>query len=331
MYYYFSFRRIGIFFLLSVSFSNYVNAAGSAPHIERQEWTFEGVKGQFDRAQLQRGFQIYKEVCSACHGLKRVYWRNLVEKGGPEFPVEAVKALAGEWPNQITDGPNDSGEMFERPALLSDPILGPYKNEKAARAAQNGALPPDLSLIARARNPEYHGSVFGHPTHMIRDIVSAYQEGGPDYIHALLTGYKEIPSYVRDEKGVLHSAGTEAAGSKAVESCVSITKGEEGNPDTCVTLSEGMNYNAAFPGGQIAMPPMLSDGAVQYMKGTAGSAVAPETVDQYARDIASFLAWAADPHLNVRKQIGWQALLFILVTTVLLFIGKKRIWSRVEH
>lgn len=306
-------------------------AAGSSPHIERQQWSFEGVKGQFDRAQLQRGFQIYKEVCSACHGLKRVNWRNLSQEGGPQFPEAAVKALAAEWPNQITDGPNDAGDMFERPALLSDPILGPYKNENAARAAQNGALPPDLSLIARARNPEYHGSVFGHPTHMLKDIFSAYQEGGPDYIYALLTGYKEIPTYSRDEKGQLHPAGGESSTGKNLETCVSISEGEQGNPDTCVTLSEGMNYNAAYPGGQIAMPPLLTDGGVQYMKGADGKSTAPETVDQYARDIASFLAWAADPHLNQRKQIGWQAVLFIVVTTILLFIGKKRIWSRVEH
>lgn len=317
--------------MLCVIATNLSYAAGGAPQIDRQQWTFEGVSGQFDRAQLQRGFQIYKEVCSACHGLKRVFWRNLTEKGGPEFPEEAVKALAGEWPNQITDGPNDAGEMFDRPALLSDPILGPYKNENAARAAQNGALPPDLSLIARARNPEYHGSVFGHPSHMIGDIFSAYQEGGPDYIFALLTGYKDIPSYTRDDKGQLHPNETENSAGKKTESCVSVSKGEDGNPDICVTLSEGMNYNAAYPGGQIGMPPMLSDGAVQFVKGEDGNPVAPETVEQYARDIASFLAWAADPHLNERKKIGWQALLFIVVTTILLFIGKKHIWSRAEH
>lgn len=307
------------------------NAAGSAPHIERQQWSFSGVTGTYDKAQLQRGFQVYQNVCSACHGLERLSWRNLVEEGGPEFPEEAVKALAAEWPNQITDGPNDEGEMFERPALLSDPIRGPYKNENAARAAQNGAYPPDLSLMAKARNPEYHGSVFAHPTHMLRDILTAYQEGGSDYLYALLTGYKDIPSYVRDEKGHLKPVGAEGAGGKKVETCASVVPGEEGKPDECVQLAEGMSYNSAFPGNQIAMPAILSDGAVEYIKGPDGKPQVPETLDQHARDVSAFLRWAADPHLNRRKATGWQALLFLLVTTVLLFLGKKRIWSRIEH
>ena len=165
-----------------------VQAAGAGPEIPRVGWSFDGPFGQFDRAQLQRGFQVYQNVCSACHGLERLSWRNLVQPGGPEFPEEAVKALAKEWPNKITDGPNDEGVMFERDALLSDRILGPYKNEKAARAAQNGAYPPDLSLIARARNPEYKGSALGHAPHMLRDIVTGYQAGGEDYLHALLMG-----------------------------------------------------------------------------------------------------------------------------------------------
>ncbi len=306
-------------------------AAGGAPHIERQSWPFAGFGGQFDKAQLQRGFQVYEKVCSACHGLDRVSWRNLVQKGGPEFPEEAVKALAASWPNQITDGPNDEGEMFQRPALLSDRILGPYKNEKAARAAQNGAYPPDLSLMAKARNPEYHGSVWGHPTHMMKDILTGYQEGGADYLYALLTGYKDVPSYVRDDKGHLVPVGAEGDGGKPVEQCIAINHSDEGKPDECVALAEGMSYNAAFPGGQIAMPPILGDGAVEYIKGADGKPVVPETLDQHARDVSAFLAWAADPHLNTRKATGWQALLFLLVTTILLFLGKKRIWSRIEH
>lgn len=312
-------------------------AAGQEIEIERQEWSFAGLAGQYDRAQLQRGFQVYKDVCANCHGLSRVYFRNLVEEGGPEFPEEAVKALAASWPNQITDGPNDEGQMFQRPAGLPDPILGPYKNEKEARAAQNGALPPDLSVIAKARNTEYTGPFWYHPIHMIGDILSGYQEGGPNYIHALLTGYVEVPSFWRDGKGRLHpvghgegGAGEPPAGAK-VEACASVQRGEDKKPDECVALQDGMNYNAVFPGHQIAMPAILADGAVSYLKGPDGKPQVPETLDQHARDVAAFLAWASDPQLNARKAIGWQVMLYLLVTTVLLYFAKKRIWSRIEH
>ncbi len=305
-------------------------AAGGAIEIERQSWSFAGLRGQYDKAQLQRGFQVYKEVCSNCHGLARVAWRNLVEKGGPEFPEEAVKALAAQWPNKIIDGPNDQGEMFEREPGLPDPILGPYRNEQAARAAQNGAYPLDLSLIARARNPEYTGSVFAHPTHMVGDILSGYEEGGVDYIYALLTGYTEVPSYQRTAEGRLVPTGTAGATGDA-ESCIAVHKGEDGKPDECVGLAEGMSYNKAFPGHQIAMPAILADGAVSYIKGPDGKPQVPETLDQHARDVAAFLAWAAEPHLNQRKATGWQVMLYLLITTVLLYLGKKRLWARVGH
>jgi cytochrome c1 len=262
--------------------------AGHEAHIERQPWAFSGFTGQFDKAQLQRGFQVYKEVCAACHGLKRLYFRNLVQPGGPEFPEEAVKKLAAEWPNQITDGPNDQGKMFERPALLSDPIRGPYHNDQEARAAQNGALPPDLTLIARARNVERNPSWWVHPFLMLGDILQSYQEGGADYVYALLTGFEETPP-----------AGFE--------------------------LAEGKYYNKVFPGHQISMPPPLSDGVVTYQDGT------PAKAENYARDVVAFLSWAADPSLDQRKRIGWQVILYLIVTTVLLYFGKRRIWSAVKH
>jgi cytochrome c1 len=263
------------------------HAAGDGVHIERQTWSFGGFTGQYDRDQLQRGFQIYKDVCSACHGLKRVRFRNLAEPGGPEFPEEGVKTLAHEWPNKIVDGPNDAGQMFEREPKLFDPIQGPFKNEKEARAAQNGALPPDLSLLAKARNVEYTGTWWAHPFSMLRDIATSYQEGGADYIYALLTGYHEAP------------AG--------------------------VTVAEGMHYNAVFPGHQIAMsPPIAADNFVKY-QGDWGS------YDQNARDIAAFLSWSADPTLNRRKITGWLVMLYLLVTTGLLYVGKRRIWSNIPH
>lgn len=264
-----------------------VHAAGEGIHIDRQTWSFGGFTGQYDPAQLQRGFQVYKDVCAACHGLKRVRFRNLFEPGGPEFPEEAVKALANDWPNKITDGPDDDGKMFEREPKAFDPILGPFKNDKEARAAQNGALPPDLSLIAKARNVAYTGSWWGHPFYMLRDIVTGYQEGGADYLYALMTGYTEPP------------AGVE--------------------------IVDGMYYNAAFPGHQIAMPPPLSqDAFVTYQDGTG-------SLEQNVRDLSAFLAWAADPTLDTRKRTGWIVLLYLLVTTGLLYAGKRRIWSKIPH
>lgn len=257
------------------------------PEIQRQAWSFSGFAGQFDKAQLQRGFQVYKEVCSNCHGLKYLSFRNLVQPGGPEFSEDGVKALAKSWPNQITDGPNDEGKMFERPALLSDPIRGPYHNDQEARAAQNGALPPDLSLIARARGVERNPSWWIHPFLMLGDIASAYQEGGADYVYALLTGFSDPPANFK--------------------------------------LVDGKYYNKVFPGHQISMPPPLSDGVVAYTDGT------PSTVDHYSRDVVAFLSWAADPSLDTRKQIGWQVVLYLIVTIGLLYLGKRRIWAGIKH
>ena len=116
-----------------------------------------------------------------------------------------------------------------------------------------------------------------------------------------------------------------------VEQCASVQHGEEGKPDVCVALQDGMNYNAAFPGHQIAMPAILADNAVPYIKGPDGKPQVPETLDQHARDVSAFLAWAADPHLNTRKAIGWQVMPYLLIITVLLFLAKKRIWSRIPH
>lgn len=263
---------------------------GATHHIERQQWSFGGLGGKFDQAQLQRGFRVYQQVCSNCHGLSRLAFRNLVEKGGPQFPEEAVKALAASWPNQITDGPNDDGKMFKRPAKLSDRILGPYGNEKEARAAQNGALPPDLSLITRARNVHNDAPWYKHVLLMARDVFTGYQEGGSDYVYGLLTGYHETP------------AGFQ--------------------------LADGMNYNVAFPGNQIAMPNMLDGGPVNYAEGEKDYQGPAPSLEQNARDVTAFLAWAGDPSLNQRKSTGWQVVLYLLLTTLLLYIGKRRLWSK---
>ena len=152
--------------------------AGEEHATERQSWPFAGFRGQYDQAQLQRGFQIYQNVCSACHGLKRVRFRNLAEPGGPQFPEASVKALAIGWPNKISGELDDQGNPIDRLPGLADPILGPYKNDKQARAAQNGALPPDLSLIAKARSLESTAPWYTHWFWMLVDIARGYQEGG---------------------------------------------------------------------------------------------------------------------------------------------------------
>jgi ubiquinol-cytochrome c reductase cytochrome c1 subunit len=323
--------RVAVAALALCATSTISMAAGDAIKIERNQWSFSGLFGQFDQAQLQRGFQVYQEVCTSCHGLKRMYFRNLVQAGGPQFPEESVKALAASWPNKIHDGPNDNGEiadkkgnLIKRAPRLADPILGPYDNDNQARSAQNGALPPDLSLMARARGVEYTGSLAFHPISMIRDVATGYQEGGADYIYALLMGYADqAPAHARDKAGRLAVvADKDVRDEKAVERCATVAKGEDGAPDVCNKLQDGMYYNKYFPGGQIAMPAPLSS-PTKYQ----ANAGAPSTIDQNAKDLTAFLAWTADPKLSERKRIGWQVILYLLITSVLLFIAKKRVWK----
>jgi len=147
-----------------------------------EDWTFAGPFGTYDRGQLQRGLKVYKEVCSACHSMDLVAFRSLEDLG---YSEAQVKAFAAEY--TVQDGPNDEGDMFERPGVPSDHFPSPFANPQAAAAANNGAAPPDLSLIAKARGVER-----GFPT-FVYDIFTQYAENGPDYIHSLLTGYDHQP------------------------------------------------------------------------------------------------------------------------------------------
>lgn len=157
-------KRIYALFALIISTSFLVIANIDAAAPKKLKWSFDGMFGTFDRTSIQRGFQVYKEVCAACHSLNLVAFRNLKEIG---FSEEEAKEIAKGY--RISDGPNDAGEMFERPGILSDRFPGPYANDKAARATNNGALPPDLSLVVRAR------------------------ENGANYIYSLLTGFNQNP------------------------------------------------------------------------------------------------------------------------------------------
>ena len=251
------------------------SAGGNVP--PSLEWSFAGPFGTFDRAQLQRGYKVYKEVCSACHSMKYVHYRNLTEPGGPGFTIEQAKAFAAE-AAPIKDGPNDSGEMFDRPRRLADPFPSPYPNEAAARFSNGGAAPPDLSVITKARSYER-----GFPQFLI-DLVTQFQEQGPNYVAGVLRGYEDTP------------------------------------PEGFV-VPDGAYYNKYYPGHAIKMPQMLMDGVVTYDDGT------PNTADQLAKDVTAFLMWAAEPHMEARKRLGLQVMIFLALLTGLLYFTKRRVWA----
>lgn len=158
------------------------------PH--EQSWSFAGPFGIYDKAQLQRGLKIYQQVCSACHSLDMVAFRNLEDLGYSEAQVRTIAAGY-----QIQDGPDDQGEMFERAGKPSDYFPSPYANVEQAAASHGGAAPPDLSLIAKARGIER-----GFPQ-FVFDFFTQYAEGGPDYIYSLLTGYEDAPQGVNVPEG----------------------------------------------------------------------------------------------------------------------------------
>ena len=231
--------------------------AAEAPAPLSIDWPQQGVFGTFDRSAVQRGFQVFSGVCSSCHSVKYLAFRNLEALG---YNDDEVAAIAAE--HEVTDGPDEYGDMYERPAVASDHMPGPFPNEEAARAANGGALPPDLSLIIKAR------------------------AGGPDYLYSLLVGYEEPP---------------------------------EG-----VEVPAGMNYNAYFPGHQIAMAQPLYDDMVEYQDGTQA------TIPQMASDVTQFLAWVAEPTMEQRKVTGITAMLFLLVLAILFYAYKRRLWADIH-
>jgi len=228
-------------------------------HAPEYPWSHNGVLSTFDHLSIRRGYQVYREVCSSCHSLNLVAWRSLV---GVSHTASEAKAMAEEF--EYDDEPDDEGNPRKRPGKLADYMPGPYENEQAARAANQGALPPDLSLIVKARH------------------------GGCDYIFSLLTGYPdEAP------------AG--------------------------VTLPVGLNYNAYFPGGGIAMARLLFDGLVEYEDGT------PATTSQMAKDVTTFLNWAAEPEHDERKRAGLKAVITLSALWALSVWVKRWKWASVKN
>jgi cytochrome c1 len=245
----------------------------------RLKWSFAGPFGLYDEAQLQRGFKVYHDVCQICHSLSLLAFRNLADPGGPGYSAAQAASVAAEY--QVTDGPNDQGEMFQRPGRPADYFPPPFPNEQAGRARFGGALPPDLSVIAKARTYER-----GFPWFIV-DMFIQYQEHGVDYIAALLTGYED--------------------------------------PPPGFTLPGITQYNKYFPGHSIGMPNVLNDELVDYPDGT------PTKAAQYAKDVAAFLMWVAEPHMEARKRVGFQVMIFLIVLAGLLYFTKKKVWTQVEH
>ncbi|KAG9312944.1 cytochrome C1 family-domain-containing protein [Chiua virens] len=211
-------------------------------------WPHKGWFDTFDHASIRRGFQVYREVCAACHSLDRIAWRNLV---GVSHTVDEARVLAEEI--EYTDGPDDNGEMFQRPGKLSDYLPAPYPNEEAC----------SRRLIIKARH------------------------GGADYVFSLLTGYMDPP------------AGIE--------------------------IRDGMNYNPYFPGGAISMARLLFDGLVEYDDGT------PATTSQMAKDVVTFLNWAAEPEHDERKRLGLKAvILFSTLFAISIYIKRFK-WTVIKN
>ena len=170
-------RIILIIFIILSSFS--AHSEESKVKYKKTDWSFDGIFGTFDRASLQRGYQVYNEVCSGCHSIQHLSYRNLSESGGPEFTIEEAKAIASQF--EIEDGPNSDGEMFMRSARLSDKFVKPYPNIESSTAANGGAYPPDMSVLAKARS------------------------GGANYIYSLLLGYDEAPAGLELDDGVYYN------------------------------------------------------------------------------------------------------------------------------
>jgi ubiquinol-cytochrome c reductase cytochrome c1 subunit len=229
-----------------------------------EKWSFDGIFGTFDRAQLQRGLKVYVTVCANCHGLRQVYYRNLSEIGLTPSEAKTVAQL------KEIEEIGDDGQPKKRKADLKDRFVSPFPNAQAAAAANNNKAPPDLSLIVKGR------------------------EGHQDYIYALLTGYAEPPKDWKDD---------------------------DGKPKK---LEDNQHYNKYFPGNIIAMSPPLNEGVSESV-GYPKDGPKP-TVEQMAKDVTAFLAWASEPSMEERKRTGVKVMLFLLVLTGVFFVIYRRVW-----
>ena len=258
-------------------------AEGEA-HVTDYAFSFEGPFGSYDKLQLQRGLQVYTEVCSACHGLSYVSYRTLAEPGGPELPEDQMRAYAEQF------------EVFDQ--TLADGE-GDYRTATPADRFPHSSLPnaPDLSLLAKAR-AGFHGPYGTGLSQLFNGM------GGPEYITSLLNGYEDPPACAPEDFEGYYNVAFQAGGYP--EEC----KDEEGNN--------------LHPGSWIAMPPPLVDDQVVFADGSRGD------VEAASYNVAAFLMWSAEPHLNNRKAAGLTGVLFLVVVSVLLYMTNKRVWAPIK-
>jgi ubiquinol-cytochrome c reductase cytochrome c1 subunit len=260
-------------------------AKTSAAEPKDVHWSFEGPFGRFDQEQLQRGYKVYHDVCSSCHGMKLLSYRNLGQPGGPFYDPKYknpndngyVKTLVKDF--QVPDIDGDTGDVIKRPATPADTFVSPFPNEAAARASNGGALPPDLSLIVKAR------------------------EDGPRYVYSILTGYVPAPKGMKVPVGKFYDPYM---------------------PGDMTSFWSGPAGKVPV-GGFIAMPLQLTPDRVSFDDGVKA------TPEQEAKDVVAFLAWAAEPHQEERKKMGFAVMLYLLLLTGVLYASYRTVWRNVEH
>jgi ubiquinol-cytochrome c reductase cytochrome c1 subunit len=276
-------------------------AAGGGAVPPQGDYSFTGFFGSFDRGELQRGLQVYKEVCSSCHGLDLVRYRELEAFG---YTEEEIKAYAAEFEVPTLD---EFGEPDFRAAIPSDSFVNPYPNKLAAAAANGGKAPPDLSLIVKSRAAGL-GSIGAN----FLDMLSGGEFAtGSSYVAALVgTGYVEEPT-VEDIELCQPQGAAET--DEAYEERIANFE-----------VPPGTYFNKWYPGCSIAMPSILFEDAVEYADGT------PATMEQMAHDVSVFLTWASEPTMEARKQTGIMVMLFLAVFTGILIAVKRETWKDVK-
>ncbi|MFA9230795.1 MAG: cytochrome c1 [Microgenomates group bacterium] len=296
------FRKIAISAVSALALmTGVVNAEGSAGHIEDVTFSFEGPFGTYDEHQLQRGLHVFTEVCSACHGTKLVPIRALADEGGPHLPEDQVRAYA----KQFTIVDKETGEDREGKPTDHFPV-------------NTGAGAPDLSLMAKAR-AGFHGPYGSGINQLMRGM------GGPEYIHAILTGYAETPACApKDFPGYYNTVFAPGGYPDECKIYEDRVKNKTNADGTVTTVTEKVEVGRQYPGSWIAMPPPLAADQITYQDGHEAS------LENLSMDVSAYLMWTAEPKMMARKEMGFKAVLLLTLLGSLLYLTNKRLWAGVK-